>query len=98
MYIDFKNKETKVGITCDKDNGTKNLCNYQETPLNNNNDDNDGYVVQGSFDATQIWMDPTRPGVCLHCKYDWQCHCKANEKRCCDQGICWDTNYGNGDY
>ena len=39
-------------------------CNYTEAPLQNNTGNFDEYVVEGSFDATDIMMDPTRPGVC----------------------------------
>ena len=54
--------ETKVGIMCDNDNGI-NQCDYKEKPMNDDNGD-DVCFVGGSFDATDIIMDPARPGVC----------------------------------
>ena len=43
-YDNCQGVETKVGITCDNDNGT-NPCDYREAPLKNNNGDDDGCVV-----------------------------------------------------
>lgn len=63
-YMNCQDVETKVGITCDKDNGTTKPCDYTEAPLQNDTGDEDECVIHGSFDATDIMMDPARPGVC----------------------------------
>ena len=61
-YMNCQDVETKVGIMCDNDNGI-NQCDYKEKPMNDDNGD-DVCFVGGSFDATDIIMDPARPGVC----------------------------------
>ena len=65
-YVNCQGVETKVGITCEKDTGTINPCNYTESPLQNDTGDEDGCVIHGSFNAPHIRMDPARPGVCVN--------------------------------
>ena len=56
-YLNCEGAETKVNITCGP-----NQCQYKERSIDDDSDD--GCVVHGSFDITQIQMDPTRTGVC----------------------------------
>jgi len=62
-YVNCQDVATQVRITCDKDDRSKNPCDYQEAPLKNDNTD-DGCIVQGSFGATHIRKDPANPAVC----------------------------------
>ena len=75
-YVNCEGVETKVGVTCDNDNGI-NQCDYKEKPMDDDKGD-DVCVVQGSFDATYVMMDPARLGVCQLNFVSLKDSCKAD--------------------
>ena len=62
-YVNCKQMVMQVTITCDTENRIKNQCNYKEQPMKDDKG-NDVCVVEGSFDATYVRMDPARPDAC----------------------------------